>query len=299
MGGNQMIETKAVELPGGRAQISGHADDEYFQNVEQFAPDMFRLAALARHHGGADLILDVGGNIGLSCISIARMRPDNKVMVFEPSPRSAQMLRRNIADNAVANVEVVQAAVSDVPGLLQLNDGTTSGASFIWTEANLDEPEVTLTEVPAIVLDNVITEKVSFVKIDVEGHEPNVIAGMRRIIQRDSPLIYTEFNPWCLSGFGGYNIAELARHIFDVFDVFLVDADGGLIPMERNAKGFIYGALVENEFEDIVLKLREGKVVPTLEGLTLPPAVYAELSELRARLLNVGNGGAGLSFASR
>jgi FkbM family methyltransferase len=278
-----MIETKKIELPGGVANISARGDDGVFKNLEFYAGQMFPLAALAQKHAGTGIILDVGGNVGLSCISLAMTCPGNEIIVFEPSPESAALIRRNLADNGIENVRVVQAAVSDKPGVLHLNEGMTSGFSFIWTGANLDRPEAPLIEVPVVVLDSLIDGNVSFVKIDVEGHEPNVLAGMKGIIERHSPLIYTEFNTWCLTAFGGYSVAALARFLFETFEVSLVDAQGNLSPIDGGSKWFVYKVLVERAIEDIAIKLRPGKLVPSLEGMTLPPAIFAELSALRAR----------------
>jgi FkbM family methyltransferase len=276
-----MIESKVVDPPGRRVRISARSDDGYFQNVENHAKEMFPLAALARRHAGNGLILDVGGNIGLSCIALANVCPGNTIIVFEPSPSSAALIRKNLIDNDIGNVIVVQAAASDKPGILHLNEGQTSGFSFIWTSANLDQPEASLTEVPVIVPDGFIDGNVTFIKIDVEGHEPNVIAGMKRIIERFSPVIYTEFNAWCLTAFGGYSIAALSRSLFDVFEVFLVSEQGELRPIGVNAKGFVYKVIVERAIEDIALKLRVGKTVPSVEGMTLAPEILAELIAFR------------------
>jgi FkbM family methyltransferase len=205
--------------------------------------------------------------------------------VFEPSPRSAALIKRNLRDNAIDNVTVVQAAVSDKPGTMNLNEGQTSGFSHVVTAAHLGggQYDATLTEVPVVVIDVFLKARVSFVKIDVEGHEPNVLAGMKRVIEQGLPLIYTEFNPWCLIAFGSYNIAALARCIFDIFEVFVVSPQGDLVPIDLTPIGFVYKTIVDREIHDIALKLRPGRFVPTSEEMTLSPAIFAELAELRAR----------------
>jgi FkbM family methyltransferase len=276
-----MLASKTIQLITGSVTITARADDGYFHNAEHHAQELFPLAALARGSAGADTILDVGGNIGLSCMTLALACPDNKVVVFEPSPSSAELLRKNLSQNEILNVSVIQAAVSNVSGRVKLNEGITSGFSHILTEGYLGGSQSGTTEVPVYVLDDFIHDKISFVKIDVEGHEPNVICGMKRLIETHNPLIYMEFNPWCLSAFGGYNIAAFSRGIFETFEVYLLNNNGELSGIGTNAIGFVYKSLVERTISDIAIKLQIGKTVPTLEGLTLPPDLYSELCSLR------------------
>ncbi len=278
-----MIESKIVALPGGPARISGRDNDGYFQNAEVHAQEMFALASLAHDHAGPGLILDIGGNIGLSAIALGRAMPNRRVMVFEPSADSAHLLRGNLAENGVTNAEVVEAAVSDRAGSLHLNETDTSGFSHILTERHVGGASGRVSEVRVVRLDDLVTEQVGFAKIDVEGHEAHVLAGMRGLLARDRPLVHIEFNPWCLIGFSGVNVAALATCLFRHHEIFVPDPDGGLAPIGTNAIGLIYRALVERNIPDIVLKPKPDITMPDMEEMTIPSAILDELRALRAR----------------
>ena len=92
--------SKLVRLNGVEAVFEGAADDPYFQNVEQHALGLDGLAALvAAQVPPASTVVDVGANIGLSTILLARSA--QRVIAFEPSPTNVGYLRRNLASNGV------------------------------------------------------------------------------------------------------------------------------------------------------------------------------------------------------
>ncbi len=108
-------KSRLVRLGGIETVFEGAVDDLYFQSIEQHALGLDGLAALvAAQVPPASTVVDVGANIGLSTILLARSA--QRVIAFEPSPANVGYLRRNLASNGIANVEVVAAAVSDRPG---------------------------------------------------------------------------------------------------------------------------------------------------------------------------------------
>jgi Methyltransferase FkbM domain len=78
----------------------------------------------------------------------------------------------------------------------------------------------------AIRIDDVITDTVDLVKLDVEGHEPAAIRGMSSIISRDRPIILSEINEYWLRQCSQSNAVEyvgllesLGYEVFDVKDL--------------------------------------------------------------------------------
>jgi len=65
--------------------------------------------------------------------------------------------------------------------------------------------------VQANALDNIVSDKVDFLKIDVEGSESLVLAGAKRIMAEDRPIMMIELN--------GHNI-EMAGHTFQEYTSF-------------------------------------------------------------------------------
>jgi FkbM family methyltransferase len=130
-----------------------------------------------------DVFVDVGANWGYFTLAAAHwVGTRGRVIAFEPEPRLHAMLRSNIAANALAQVEAHQLAVAAGPGRLSFvafsadegNWGRSHAArpgtptDFECTTAGLDE-----------VLDRARVGSVQLVKIDVEGGETGVLAGMR------------------------------------------------------------------------------------------------------------------------
>lgn len=147
-------------------------------------PEMAILPDLV---GMGELALDIGANIGLFSYVLAKLC--RQVIAFEPNPECASVLRAYGAPN----VRVENSGLSTEPGTLELHipvlDGhsTTAFASFAQTYGN--EKKVT---VPVKRLDDYGFTGVSFVKIDVEGFETEVLAGGAETFKREMPAILIE-----------------------------------------------------------------------------------------------------------
>ena len=132
-----------------------------------------------------DLVADVGANQGyLTSLAAARTGSSGCVLAFEPHPRVYSVLARNVERwtdfSGVAPVEARQIALSDTDGIGTLS----SGSEF---EANMGlaalKPDAVpdgkgLLPVTMSRLDDIIGDRiVGLIKIDVEGHETEVLRG--------------------------------------------------------------------------------------------------------------------------
>jgi FkbM family methyltransferase len=144
-----------------------------------------------------ELAVDVGANIGHMTSNMAiTAGPNGKVIAIEPHPSIFSELQYNIAswkqNTHAAPVVAHNLALSDYTGLAQLvvpsdfdeNRGIShlSGGD---AERNLQE---VYHEVRVSTLDAVLGAglQISFLKIDVEGHELQVLRGARRLMERGS-----------------------------------------------------------------------------------------------------------------
>ena len=147
--------------------------------------------------------VDVGANIGIYTAALAKLTPT--VHAFEPSTRLATLLR----NSSLPNVCVHQQAVSDKPGTATLRTPIQKDKLLASSLATLETHNVndTFTEetVSLIVLDDVISETVGFIKIDVEGHELKVLNGALRIIEAYRPIFLVE----CEERHGAGNLRNL------------------------------------------------------------------------------------------
>lgn len=275
------MQAKSVKLGGVMTVLEGANDDPYFQALEGQAAALDGLAALIeRQVPRSSTVIDVGANIGLSTILLSRMT--ERVIAFEPSPPNVAFQRRNLKRNGITNVEVHAAAVSDRPGTLRFHVAQFGAGSHVVAAGHVSGGAVPTVDVPAITLDETELPPVAFIKIDAEGHDPDVLAGAGRLLARDRPLIYTEVNIWCLSAFAGHSPGALVRKLWEAFEVGKPEKDGQISPLP-DAYGFLHDTIVHTQgIADIVLRPRDGVPMPSLPELTWPEPALAALQGARA-----------------
>ena len=145
-----------------------------------------------------DRFVDLGANFGYYTSLASKIVADaGRVVAFEPSPRAAQVIRDMIAENEIKNVDLVQAAVGEKDGKIEIfmpsNNGTHSPSALF------SDPTFTRLQVPLIALDHYgplnVGTPIKLIKIDVEGFEPNVIKGLRKLAQAGLiQNLFCEFN---------------------------------------------------------------------------------------------------------
>jgi len=141
-------------------------------------------------HGA--VTVDVGANCGLYTRQLARL--SGQVHAFEPSHQMADLLRRTSAPN----VSIHEIALSDHEGDAELftpkgDDGLVYGrASLEHQQVEPSAQQIVAAQVPLARLDGIMREDVAFVKVDVEGHELNVLQGAVDLIDRCQPVFLVE-----------------------------------------------------------------------------------------------------------
>ena len=150
--------------------------------------------------------LDVGANLGYYTALAARaVGPNGRVLAVEPDPDSFGYLEQTIAANAVGNVEAFPVAASDAPAMLPLYISTDNRGDNRLYASDEERPQVEIEARPldALLRENKI-ETVDLIKIDVQGYEPKVIAGLREtIITSPNLTLLTEFWPQGMTEAGG------------------------------------------------------------------------------------------------
>lgn len=135
--------------------------------------------------------VDVGANLGLYTRELSRC--SRRVHAFEPSRAMAALLRRTNAPNVLIH----EVALSDHYGVSALNM-PVSGEDPVYSLASLqppsdDDPRPNTQELVEVArLDRVVREDVAFVKVDVEGHELEVLKGATGVIERSQPIFLVE-----------------------------------------------------------------------------------------------------------
>jgi FkbM family methyltransferase len=144
--------------------------------------------------------IDVGAHIGLLTIAGARVvGPLGKVFSFEASPDTFGLLERTVAiNNLAAVVRLRSVAVGAVAEQRTFHVRNILGHSSLYDFRESDEGwttrDVTVEVMPLDAL--VKGERVDVIKIDVEGAELDVLAGMTETLRRNPEVVLlTEFGP--------------------------------------------------------------------------------------------------------
>lgn len=167
-------------------------------------------------------------------------------------------------------------------GPLRFHVAQFGAGSHVVAPGHVSGGAVPTVDVPAVTLDGTDLPPIAFIKIDAEGHDPDVLAGAGQLLARDRPLIYTEVNIWCLSAFAGHSPGALVRKLWEVFEVGKPEKDGQISPLPE-AYGFLHDTIVHAQgIADIVLRPREGVPMPSLPELTWPEAAVAALQAAKA-----------------
>lgn len=142
--------------------------------------------------------IDIGGQIGAHAVPLADF--SKKLIVFEPNKDNFRMLEENISLNKLEEKSLlVNKACGDVSGVLSLG-----GKSLNSLYKQNSKMANNFYSVEIIVLDdflnkNIISSKeISFIKIDVEGFELQVLKGMKETLSKSKDLVlYLETHRKC------------------------------------------------------------------------------------------------------
>jgi FkbM family methyltransferase len=143
------------------------------------------------------VVFDVGANIGSYALTLARLvGPAGRVFTIEADPDIAAVLSENIRANRLFQVTVIQGAAYREARMMRLG---RAAASSSYSGLYYENPEEWI-EVPAFTLDEVAAreglKRLDLVKIDAEGAEDDVVAGMSQLLCTLRPAILVELHSW-------------------------------------------------------------------------------------------------------
>lgn len=141
-----------------------------------------------------DWVLDIGANVGHYAKRLSELvGASGRVIAFEPVPTTFALLAANAQLFAHANVTLFNAAASDKLGVLGIAVPQFAVGLANYYQAQLtagSDASLAVLTLPIDLLS--IDQRISLVKIDVEGHEACVMAGMRRLIAAHRPVLIVE-----------------------------------------------------------------------------------------------------------
>jgi FkbM family methyltransferase len=197
-----------VDQPGGVAALVNAMGEYDFNNM-----NLLRLLL----SDGERTFVDVGANVG-SYSLIASEVPNANVISIEPHPRTFGALLENIKRNERQNVTCLNLAISRLEGLLELTDLGESSINQIVPSHGARSRTLQVMAKPFHAVCDELAINPDFVKIDVEGHEREVLDGFGEWQSR-ARVIFIEggeratVRDWMHSaGFAGPYFCHLKQH---------------------------------------------------------------------------------------
>ncbi len=158
--------------------------------------DFFHFLSLLEDGKGA--VLDIGANIGIMTVHLAKKVPNSVIHAFEPIPDNLSVLRKITRQYGISGVRIYETALGDHQGEVKMvlpKNGKTlmQGLSHVKHESI---SQTTVGEEYAVqlnTLDNILNgEPIQGIKIDIENFEYFALKGGKRILEKNKPLIYAE-----------------------------------------------------------------------------------------------------------
>lgn len=181
--------------------------------------------------------IDVGANLGRYTLLLAKHT--DFVIAFEPHVEVAKLLKQLVRRKGISNVTIVEKAASSRPDQTRpffLPSEGAGSAGHSTLEQTAETSAVGAATVVTTTLDQFAEHDIGFVKIDVEGHEYDVLRGAKHFIEANAPIfmieIETLFAPDQIAtiseffkerGYTGHYIHKDALHPIDAFDERLQD----------------------------------------------------------------------------
>lgn len=189
------------------ADVHDHMELEGFIGLRKLEPD------ISEHVKPGDWVLDVGANVGLITAELCHLvGPSGRAWAIEPIPRNFRRLHELADKNGLSQLRVIEGALSSETGqaTIRLPAEHQSGWASFTKSWGMDGTITT----PTWRLDDLVAGepgRISFLKLDVEGFEPQVLSGASQTLASMRPYVMCEFNDILLRDAGASSLKLLAQ----------------------------------------------------------------------------------------
>lgn len=182
---------------GRRFVLQGHAAGDHLYEIVVRTGTFYEIDLLAYIRSlrlPRGLALDVGANIGNHAVYFASFLADH-VIAVEPNPAVLPLLRANLQANCT-NFTICEKGLGELPGRasIVLPAGAERNIGMAKLDTSIACGHIELTTLDALVEENASRFRmpVTFIKIDVEGMELEVLKGGINTIRRYRPHLFVE-----------------------------------------------------------------------------------------------------------
>lgn len=141
-----------------------------------------------------DWVIDIGANVGHYTKKLSDIvGPMGRVIAFEPVPATFALLAANAQRFRNSNVTLINAAVSAGFDVVRMSIPQFASGLTNYYEAEVSASDNNGLAVLSVSIDSLsINHRIKLVKVDTEGHEAYVVAGMRHVIAAHHPVLIIE-----------------------------------------------------------------------------------------------------------
>ena len=152
-----------------------------------------------------EVIMDVGGNVGMTTVYYSHCFPEARIHVFEPVPANYELLKRNTSALPAVTTHPVALGSEDASASIEAcrEGGNEGGYTLFGLDSNPARQQTVSIRNAATMMDEAGLKKVDLIKIDTEGAEyeilttmdPEILKNVRWIIgelhsRRDHELLH-------------------------------------------------------------------------------------------------------------
>jgi len=146
--------------------------------------------ALVRYLADAARVsVDIGASVG--AYTVEMLRHSRAVYAFEPNPDVRARLQRSVPKAVVLPFALSDETGTSILHVPRIDSELRDARGSLNSDADPDHVAETIT-IARMRLDELPIDDVGLVKIDVEGHELEVLAGGARLLARDRPTLIIE-----------------------------------------------------------------------------------------------------------
>ena len=188
---------------------------------------------------------DVGANIGLYSVILGKRLTSGQVISFEPNKNLHSLLVNNFALNNVSKYIIEGKALSNHSGQgVIFSENSRPGAGRIKVNSKTVKPVEQFEIVSGDEYLRLHPERIpGLIKIDVEGHEPEVIKGMSKILVTHKPALALEVFKNLWESERAFLWSEVLNFLFEVYGDSLLITDGSVKKITKWDPDFLTGGL--------------------------------------------------------
>jgi len=169
----------------------------YYSGFDEEIHEIEVLDSMIKHSGN---FFDIGSYNGLFSVVFAKKYPDLTIYSFEPNPANFSRTNINISLNKLNNIYTYNMGISNKTGLLDfyipsdmsMTTVSSFNSSFFNNHSNTPSINKKIKVTPIDTFCNEANITPEMIKIDVEGHELEVLVGVQHILEKTKPIVLCE-----------------------------------------------------------------------------------------------------------